>query len=130
MPSTLPPTSSREGTELPAVLGPYSASTQAGDLLFTSGQTGKLPGTRVVAGSISQQTENCLRNIAAILAHHGLDYSYLVKCNIFLVDMADFEEMNTAYGRELHPNRPARTTVAVAALPLGARVEIEAIARC
>ena len=129
MPSTLPPTSNPDATGLPAVLGPYSPSSQAGDLVFTSGQTGKLPGTRTVAGSVSEQTEHCLRNIAAVLARHGLDYPCLVKCNVFLVDMADFDEMNAAYGRMLHPNRPARTTVAVAGLPLGARVEIEAIAR-
>lgn len=102
---------------------------QAGNLIFTSGQTGKAPGTRAVSGSIYQQTENCLRNIAMVLAHHDLDYSALVKCNVFLVNMADFDEMNAAFGRELHPNRPARTTVAVAGLPLDACVEIEAIAR-
>ncbi len=115
---------------LPRVVGPYRPSASAGGLLFLSGQVGKAPNTTSVTGDVAEQTRACLLNLETVLATEGLDASALVKCNVYLVDIADFDAMNTEYERVLADHRPARTTVAVAALPLGARVEIEAIAAC
>jgi 2-iminobutanoate/2-iminopropanoate deaminase len=129
--ATRPPEHASPATRstTPLTLGPYSPSVSASGLVFLSGQTGKQPGTRVVDGSIEQQTVACLRNLANVLVGQGLDYSALVKCNVYLVDIDDFDEMNEAFRTELSSHRPARTTVAVIGLPLGARVEIEAIAQ-
>jgi 2-iminobutanoate/2-iminopropanoate deaminase len=81
-----------------------------------------------VDGGIAEQTERVLENIRAILRAERLDLSSVVKTTVFLVDMADFADMNTVYARAFGEHRPARSTVAVAALPRGARVEIEAVA--
>lgn len=113
----------------PAVLGPYRSSVAAGGLIFLSGQVGKLPGSRELAESVDEQTRRCLANLLDVLAHHGLGAAALVKCTVFLTDMDDFEVMNRSYAAAIAPHRPARTTVVVAALPLGALVEIEAVAR-
>jgi 2-iminobutanoate/2-iminopropanoate deaminase len=110
------------------VLGPYRSSVAAGGLIFLSGQVGKLPGSREVAASVDDQTRRCLVNLLDVLADHDLDASALVACRVYLTDMADFEVMNRSYAAAIAPHCPARTTVAVAALPLGARVEIEAVA--
>jgi 2-iminobutanoate/2-iminopropanoate deaminase len=100
-----------------------------GTLLFTAGQVGFDPSTgELVDGGISEQTERVLQNIRAILQAGGLDLANVVKTTVFLVDMADFAAMNTVYAQAFGDHRPARSTVAVAALPRGARVEIEAIA--
>ncbi len=113
---------------MPRTIGPYRSSVAGAGLLFLSGQVGKLPGTTCVYGNVAEQTRSCIHNLVAVLASEGLDTAALVKCNVYLVDMDDFEEMNVAYGAALGDHCPARTTVAVAALPLGARVEIEAVA--
>jgi 2-iminobutanoate/2-iminopropanoate deaminase len=113
----------------PRAIGPYSQATRAGGLLFTAGQVGFDPSTgELVDGGISEQTERVLQNIRAILQAGGLDLANVVKTTVFLVDMADFAAKNTVYAQAFGDHRPARSTVAVAALPRGARVEIEAIA--
>ena len=113
----------------PRAIGPYSQATRAGGLLFTAGQVGFDPATgELVDGGIAEQTERVLLNIRAILQASGLDMANVIKTTVFLVDMADFAAMNTAYARAFGDHRPARSTVAVAALPRGARVEVEAIA--
>jgi 2-iminobutanoate/2-iminopropanoate deaminase len=113
----------------PRAIGPYSQATRAGALLFTAGQVGFDPATgELVDGGITEQTERVLQNIRAILQAAGLDLSSVAKTTVYLVDMADFAEMNTVYARAFGEHRPARSTVAVAALPRGARVEIDAVA--
>jgi 2-iminobutanoate/2-iminopropanoate deaminase len=113
----------------PRAIGPYSQATRVGGLLFTAGQTGFEPATgELVDGGIAEQTDRVLRNILAILQAAGLDLSSVAKTNVYLVDMAEFAEMNAVYARAFGDHRPARTTVAVAALPRGARVEIDAVA--
>jgi 2-iminobutanoate/2-iminopropanoate deaminase len=113
----------------PRAIGPYSQATRAGGLLFTAGQVGFDPSTgELVDGGIAEQTERVLLNIRAILQASGLEMANVIKTTVFLVDMADFAAMNTAYASAFGEHRPARSTVAVAALPRGARVEIEAIA--
>ena len=113
----------------PRAIGPYSQATRANGLLFTAGQVGFDPATgELVDGGISEQTERVLANIGAILAAERLDLSAVVKTTVYLVDMADFAAMNTVYAKAFGDHRPARSTVAVAALPRGARVEIEVIA--
>jgi 2-iminobutanoate/2-iminopropanoate deaminase len=115
--------------DAPRAIGPYSQATRAGGLLFTAGQVGFDPATgELVDGGISEQTERVLQNVRAILQAAGLDLGDVVKTTVFLVDMADFAAMNTEYARAFGEHRPARSTVAVAALPRGARVEIEAVA--
>lgn len=113
---------------LPSGLGPYSASASGAGLLFLSGQVAKQPGTVDVSGSVTDQTTRCLRNLISVLADHGLGPGALLKCNVYLVDMDDFDEMNVAYEVVLGSHRPARTTIGVSGLPLCARVEVEAIA--
>ena len=113
----------------PRAIGPYSQATRANGLLFTAGQVGFDPATgELVDGGIAEQTEQVLRNIRAILEAERLDLASVVKTTVYLVDMADFTEMNTVYARVFGDHRPARSTVAVAALPRGARIEIDAVA--
>ena len=113
----------------PRAIGPYSQATRANGLLFTAGQVGFDPATgELVDGGIAEQTERVLQNVRAILEASGTTMTSVVKTTVFLVDMADFAEMNTVYARAFGDHRPARSTVAVAALPRGARVEIEAVA--
>ena len=113
----------------PRAIGPYSQATRANGLLFTAGQVGFDPATgELVDGGIAEQTQRVLENVRAILEAEGLDLASVVKTTVFLVDMADFAAMNTVYARAFDDHRPARSTVAVAALPRGARVEIEAVA--
>ena len=113
----------------PRAIGPYSQATQAHGFLFTAGQVGFDPATgELVDGDISEQTERVLSNIRAILQAERLDLSSVVKTTVYLVDMADFAAMNTVYAKAFGDHRPARSTVAVAALPRGARVEIDAVA--
>jgi 2-iminobutanoate/2-iminopropanoate deaminase len=99
-------------------------------LLYLSGQTPVDPATRtLVDGDIGDQTRQCLANLFAVLDAAGLTPDDVVKCNVYLVDMADFPAVNEAYASLWAEPYPARTTIGVAALPLGARVEIECIAR-
>ena len=114
----------------PAAIGPYAQAVAAGGQLFTSGQIGLDPLTaELVRGGVEGQTRQVMANLAAVLAADGLTFADVVKTTIFLVDMNDFTTVNAVYGESLEgAPPPARSTVAVAALPRGARVEIEAIA--
>ena len=113
----------------PRAIGPYSQALRAGGFLFTAGQVGFDPGTgELVDGGIGEQTRQVLQNIRAILEAGGSSLAQVVKTTVFLVDMADFAAMNEVYAEAFGTHRPARSTVAVAALPRGARVEIEAVA--
>ena len=113
----------------PKAIGPYSQGIRFNGLVFTAGQVALDPKTgELVAGAISEQTTRALENLSAILAAAGSSLAQVVKTTVFLVDMADFAAMNEVYGRAFGTHRPARSTVAVAALPRGARVEIEVVA--
>lgn len=114
----------------PGAIGPYSQAIRADGTLFCSGQLGLDPATGdFVAGDVGAQAEQALRNLVAVLEVAGLTFADVVKTTIFLADMADFATVNGVYGRFVTDPPPARSTVAVAALPRGGRVEIEAIAR-
>lgn len=113
-----------------AAIGPYSHAVAAGDLLYLSGQTPIDPATgRLVEGGIAEQTAQCFANLFAVLDAAGLSPEQVVKVNVYLTDMNDFAEMNAVYARQFRQPYPARTTIGVASLPLGARVEIELVAR-
>ena len=113
----------------PKAIGPYSQAVLVNGFLFTAGQVALDPDKgELVAGGIAEQTERALENLRAILTAAHSDFSQVVKTTVFLVDMADFTAMNEVYARAFGDHRPARSTVAVAALPRGARVEIEVIA--
>jgi 2-iminobutanoate/2-iminopropanoate deaminase len=117
-------------TQAPAAIGPYSQAIRADGYLFCSGQLGLDPATGdFVAGDVGVQAEQALRNLGAVLEAAGLTFGDVVKTTIFLADMADFAAVNGVYGRFVTDPPPARSTVAVAALPKGGRVEIEATAR-
>jgi 2-iminobutanoate/2-iminopropanoate deaminase len=113
----------------PRAIGPYSQGITANGFLFTAGQVGFDPASgELVDGGIAEQTHRVLQNIRAILRAGGTDVDHVVKTTVFLVDMADFGLMNEVYAEFFGDHRPARSTVAVASLPRGARVEIEAVA--
>lgn len=114
----------------PAALGPYSAAVWAGDLLYLSGQTPVDPKTgNLVTGDVETQTHRCFDNLEAVLLDAGLSMDDVIKCNVYLTDMANFQSMNAAYSKRFSRPYPARTTVAVRALPKDALVEIELVAR-
>ncbi|MBS2012094.1 MAG: RidA family protein [Deltaproteobacteria bacterium] len=116
--------------DAPAAIGPYSQAIKAGDMLFLSGQVPIDPATgELVGGDIATQTERVLDNLAAVLAAGGATFANVVKTTIFLVDLADFQAVNATYAKRFSGAPPARATVQVSALPKGARVEIEAIAK-
>jgi 2-iminobutanoate/2-iminopropanoate deaminase len=115
--------------EAPSAIGPYSQAIAIDGFLFCSGQLGLDPGTGQLVEGIEGQTERSLLNLTAVLAAAGLSAADVVKTTVFLADMADFSAMNAVYGRFVGDPAPARSTVQVAALPRGGRVEIEAIAR-
>jgi 2-iminobutanoate/2-iminopropanoate deaminase len=113
----------------PKAIGPYSQAINASGFLFSAGQVALDPATgELVSGGIAEQTTRALENLRAVLTAAGSSLDQVVKTTVFLVDMADFSVMNEVYGRVFGAHRPARSTVAVAALPKGARVEIEVIA--
>ena len=113
----------------PAAVGPYSQAVRAGDFLFVSGQLGIDPATkRMAEGGIENQAERALANIAAILEAAGGDMRSVVKTTVLLQSMDDFARLNQVYARFFPSDPPARATYQVAQLPLGALVEIEAIA--
>lgn len=115
--------------EAPAAIGPYSQAVRTGDLLFCAGQIPLDPVTgQLVAGDIKAQTERALLNVKAILEAERLTFAHVVKTTVFLTDLADFAAMNEVYAKFFTSDFPARSTVQVAALPKGARVEIEVIA--
>ena len=113
----------------PQAIGPYSQAIRAGDMVFTAGQIGLDPAKgELVAGGIEAETRRALDNLSAVLNAAGANFSQVVKTTIFLVDMADFAAVNQIYGTYVSNPPPARSTVAVAGLPRGGRVEIEAVA--
>ena len=112
----------------PAAVGPYSHAVRSGGFLFCSGQTPLDPATgKLVEGDIGEQTRQCLRNLQAVCEAAGASLGDAVRCGIFVTDMGTFGEVNTAYGEFFGDLPPARSTVGVASLPVGAQVEIEAI---
>ena len=114
----------------PAAIGPYSQGIVTDGLFFSAGQAGFDPATAaLVDGGIERETERVMANLTAVLDAAGGSWGDVVKTTVFLVDMADFATVNTIYGRFVTDPPPARSTVGVAALPKGARVEIEVIAR-
>ncbi len=114
---------------VPKALGPYSRAVWTGDILYLSGQTGVDPATgKLVEGGVEAETAQTLKGLSAVLAAAGLSAANVIKANVYLTDMQDFAAMNKIYEGFFDAPRPARTTVAVAALPGGARVEIEFIA--
>jgi 2-iminobutanoate/2-iminopropanoate deaminase len=114
---------------LPKPVGPYSAGMGFEHLVFVSGQGGVNPATGIVAPDTEAQTEQCLKNVQAILEAAGSSLQHVLRCGVFLVDMNEFQTMNGVYSRMFGAHRPARTTVQVAGLPgPGLRVEIDAIA--
>ena len=111
-------------------VGPYSHGVEMGDFVFLSGQTPIDSGTgKLVEGGIETQTEQCFKNLFKVLEAAGLTSDEVVKVNVFLKDMGDFSAMNSIYSNQFSTPYPARTTIGVAALPLGASIEIEMIAR-
>ena len=112
----------------PAAIGPYSQAIQAGNLLFASGQVPLSPQTgQVVGSSITEQAEQVMRNIGAILTEAGTDFTHVVKTTCFLADMADFAAFNQVYARYF-TGKPARSCVAVKSLPKDVLCEVEVIA--
>jgi 2-iminobutanoate/2-iminopropanoate deaminase len=112
----------------PDAVGPYSHAVKSGGLLFCSGQVPLDPSTgKLVEGSIGDQTRRCLENLSIVAAAAGASLKDAVRMGIFVTDMGTFAEVNEAYGAFFGEGPPARSTVAVASLPLGARVEIDAV---
>jgi 2-iminobutanoate/2-iminopropanoate deaminase len=116
--------------EIAPPLGPFSPAVRVGDSVFLSGQAGQDAAThKVVAGGASEQTDQIFRNLAAVLRTAGKTFADVVRVGVYLTDMADFAAMNAVYTRYFAAPFPARTTIAVVALPLGASVEIDLVAR-
>jgi 2-iminobutanoate/2-iminopropanoate deaminase len=114
----------------PKAIGPYAQGIVAGGLLFTAGQVALDPATmKLVDGDAAAQTRRVFDNLEAVLQGAGATLADVVRAGVFLVDMADFAKMNEVFGARFGSHRPARTTVAVAALPAGARVEIDLVVR-
>jgi 2-iminobutanoate/2-iminopropanoate deaminase len=112
-------------------IGPYSHAVRAGDFLFCAGQIPVVPESGQIIGTDPRaQTERVLENVKIILRDQKLDFTNVVKTTVFLTDLADFAAMNEVYARYFTADFPARSTVQVAALPRGAKVEIEVVAHC
>jgi 2-iminobutanoate/2-iminopropanoate deaminase len=117
-----------ESAPAPFQGAPYNQAIRVGDLVFVAGQIGLQPGQTAVAGDVAAQTEQALRNLAAILEAAGSSLDKLVKTSVFLHDLDDFAPMNEVYARHVGDRPPARSTFQVAGLPAGALVEVEAVA--
>lgn len=116
-------------SKAPAALGPYSQAVRTGHMIYISGQIGIDPATgNLVSGEVPAQTAQALANLEAVLAEAGATPANVTKTTVFLTDMNDFPAVNAIYAKTFDSNPPARSCVAVAALPKGARVEIDAIA--
>jgi 2-iminobutanoate/2-iminopropanoate deaminase len=115
--------------DAPKAIGPYSQAMLTGGQVYTAGQIALDPvSMELVQGDVAEQTERVMRNLRAILEAAGSGMSSVIKTTVYLIDMGDFAAMNEVYARHFGDHRPARSTVAVAALPKGARVEIDAVA--
>jgi len=117
--------------QAPKAIGPYSQAVDLGDLVFLSGQIPLDPATGQVvgAGDIQAQTERVLQNVQGVLKTAGLTMAHVVRTTVYMVDLAEFARMNEVYAKYFPSEPPARSTVQVVALPRGARVEIDAVAR-
>ena len=117
--------------QAPAAIGPYSQAIRIGDFLYTSGQIALDPESGIfLSGEIEEETEQTLKNISAILQAGGLNFENVIKTTVYLSDLNDFTRMNQVYEKYFSKNKPARACVQVAALPKGAKIEIDAIASC
>ena len=113
----------------PKAIGPYSQAVKAGNMLFVSGQVPFVPETmEIVEGDVKAQTAQSLKNVQAILAEAGLDFSHVVKSTVFIKDMNEFAQINEVYAEFFGEKKPARACVEVARLPKDVKVEIEVIA--
>ena len=119
-----------QAANLPKPVGPYAPGMGFDRLIFVSGQGATDPATgKIVSDDVGQQTEQCLKNVQAILKAGGSDLQHVLRCGVFLIDMTQFPNMNAAYSRMFGDHRPARTTIQAADLPgEGLRVEIDCIA--
>jgi 2-iminobutanoate/2-iminopropanoate deaminase len=114
--------------KLPAPVGPFSVAVHGSNLLFVSGQVAQNPATgKLIDGDTGRQTEQILTNLAVVLAAAGKNLGDVVRVGVYLTDMTDFAAMNNVYGKHFANPCPARTTIGVAALPLGAAVEIDLV---
>jgi len=119
-----------ETQSAPAAVGPYSQAVTEGGFVFTSGQIGLDPQSgALVPGGVEAEARQALRNLEAVLGAAGASLDRVVKTTIFLADIGDFGRVNAVYAEAMGAHRPARSTVQAGALPLGARIEIEAVAR-
>jgi len=117
--------------QAPAAIGPYSQAIRIGDFLYTSGQIALDPESGMfLSGEIEEETEQTLKNISAILQAGGVNFEDVIKTTVYLSDLNDFTRMNQVYEKYFSKNKPARACVQVAALPKGAKIEIDAIASC
>ena len=117
--------------QAPAAIGPYSQAIRIGDFLYTSGQIALDPESGIfLSGEIEEETEQTLKNISSILQADGLSLENVIKTTVYLSDLNDFTRMNQVYEKYFSKNKPARACVQVAALPKGAKIEIDAIASC
>jgi 2-iminobutanoate/2-iminopropanoate deaminase len=117
--------------QAPAAIGPYSQAIRIGDFLYTSGQIALDPKSgKFILGGIEKETEQTIKNISTILQAEGLTLENVIKTTVYLSDLTNFERMNQVYEKYFSKNKPARACVQVAALPKGAKVEIDAIAAC
>ena len=117
--------------QAPAAIGPYSQAIRIGDFLYTSGQIALDPESGIfLFGEIEEETEQTLKNISAILQAGGVNFENVIKITVYLSDLNDFTRMNQVYEKYFSKNKPARACVQVAALPKGAKIEIDAIASC
>jgi 2-iminobutanoate/2-iminopropanoate deaminase len=115
-------------TELASPVGPFSQAVRAGGFIFLSGQVAQVPATgKLLTGDVTAQTEQIFKNLHAVLRVAGKTFADVVRAGVYLTDMKDFAQMNAVYARQFDAPFPARTTIAVAALPLGAAVEIELV---
>jgi 2-iminobutanoate/2-iminopropanoate deaminase len=118
-----------ESKDAPKPIGPYSQAIKAGDFVYCAGQIGLDPATgQLVAGDVAAQADRVLKNLAAVLAAAGTDLDHAVKTTIYLKNIGDFAAVNEVYGRYFKASPPARSTVAVAALPRDALIEIDVVA--
>jgi 2-iminobutanoate/2-iminopropanoate deaminase len=116
--------------ELAPPAGPFSPAVRAGEFVFLSGQVAQNPATgKLIAGDVSAQTEQIFENLRAVLRAAGKTLADVVRVGVYLTDMQDFARMNAVYERQFEAPFPARTTIAVAALPQGAAIEIDLVAR-
>ncbi len=126
----MPPLTVVSTPDAPKAIGPYSQAIVHGQMIYTAGQVALDPATmELVPGDVAEQSERVFANLRAVLAAAGSGLGKVIKTTVYLVDMADFGAMNEVYAKHFGDHRPARSTVAVAGLPKGARVEIDVVAQ-